>query len=295
MNNRYPTAVSGNNSVNHQPRKRFGQNFLHDPGVIRRILAAVDARPGQHLLEIGPGQGAITAGLLAAAGELDAVEIDRDLYADLSSRFAGQNLHLYNVDALKFDFRQLADDGRSLRVVGNLPYNISTPLLFHLLDQSDAIQDMHFMLQKEVVDRMAAAPGLQDLRSTLGGLAGAVLGYPPVRYRSGRLPPGSQGNVRLRAAGTARSSRATRSPTADVFDEVLIHAFGQRRKTLRNALKGLLSSDEMTHLGIDPGLRAERIDVAGFVAMANLVAANRTDDGEKQEQSDQTCNPANQP
>ncbi|HHO69611.1 MAG TPA: 16S rRNA (adenine(1518)-N(6)/adenine(1519)-N(6))-dimethyltransferase RsmA, partial [Gammaproteobacteria bacterium] len=148
--------------MTHRARKRFGQNFLHDPAVIQRIVAAVAPAPGQHLVEIGPGQGAITRPLLAACGELDVVELDRDLIEPLARRLADVGtLRIHNADALRFDFCGLAGDA-GLRVVGNLPYNISTPLLFHLLAQAGCIEDMHFMLQKEVVARMAAAPGGGD-------------------------------------------------------------------------------------------------------------------------------------
>jgi 16S rRNA (adenine1518-N6/adenine1519-N6)-dimethyltransferase len=146
----------------HHPRKRFGQNFLHDPGTIARILAAIAPKPGDPLVEIGPGRGAITQGLLTAAGRLDVVEIDRDLAAALRASPAAREgrLVVHTADALTFDFAALARDrGGRLRVVGNLPYNISTPLLFHLLDTAGVIQDLHVMLQREVVDRLVAAPG----------------------------------------------------------------------------------------------------------------------------------------
>ena len=146
--------------MSHRPRKRFGQNFLHDQAVIEHILACIDPRHGQRLVEIGPGQGALTGGLLRRAGELDAIELDRDLIEPLQSRFADLGkLRLHNADALRFDFRTLRIDDQRLRLVGNLPYNISTPLLFHLIEQADAIEDMHLMLHKEVVARMAASPG----------------------------------------------------------------------------------------------------------------------------------------
>jgi len=146
----------------HRARKRFGQNFLHDAGIIQRIVQAVSPQAAQRVVEIGPGQGAITLPLLEACGKLEVVELDRDLIQPLADKAAGLGeLIIYQQDVLKFDFRALAGDDK-LRVVGNLPYNISTPLLFHLIDQSTAIQDMHFMLQKEVVDRMAAVPGNRD-------------------------------------------------------------------------------------------------------------------------------------
>ncbi|MEW8584381.1 MAG: 16S rRNA (adenine(1518)-N(6)/adenine(1519)-N(6))-dimethyltransferase RsmA, partial [Candidatus Thiodiazotropha sp.] len=146
--------------MNHHPRKRFGQNFLHDPGTIQRIVQAISPQPDDNLVEIGPGQGAITTELLPLVKRMHAIELDRDLVGPLALRCAALGeLQIHNIDALKFDYSSLAEAAHSLRVVGNLPYNISTPLLFHLLDQSDQILDMHFMLQKEVVERMAAIPG----------------------------------------------------------------------------------------------------------------------------------------
>jgi len=147
----------------HRARKRFGQNFLHDAGVIDRILRSIHAKPEDRLLEIGPGQGALTQGLLASGGQLDVVELDKDLIPILNQQFAGKaNFNLYQGDALKFDFNSLNAAPNSLRVVGNLPYNISTPLIFHLLNNAGIIRDMHFMLQKEVVERLAAGPGGGD-------------------------------------------------------------------------------------------------------------------------------------
>lgn len=147
----------------HKARKRFGQNFLHDAGVIDRILRSISAKAGERLLEIGPGQGALTQGLLNSGGQLDVVELDKDLVPILNQQFAGRdNFRLHQGDALKFDFTSLGAAPRSLRVVGNLPYNISTPLIFHLLANAELIRDMHFMLQKEVVERLAAGPGGGD-------------------------------------------------------------------------------------------------------------------------------------
>ena len=147
----------------HKARKRFGQNFLHDAGVIDRILRAINAKSSDRLLEIGPGQGALTQGILSSGGQLDVVELDKDLIPILNQQFAGMsNFSLHQGDALKFDFKSLNAAPRTLRVVGNLPYNISTPLIFHLLKNADLIRDMHFMLQKEVVERMAAGPGGGD-------------------------------------------------------------------------------------------------------------------------------------
>ena len=147
----------------HRARKRFGQNFLHDAGVIHRILRAIHAKPGERLVEIGPGQGALTEGLLDSGAHLDVVELDLDLIPILQGKFAGrENFNLHQGDALKFNFGRLSAEPNSLRIVGNLPYNISTPLIFHLLDHAHLIRDMHFMLQKEVVERLAALPGGGD-------------------------------------------------------------------------------------------------------------------------------------
>lgn len=253
----------------HAPRRRFGQNFLHDPGAIRRIVAAISPRPHQRLVEIGPGEGAITLPLLAAAGALDVVEVDRDLVAPLAQRAAGLGtLRIHNCDALTLDLCTLAPAPERLRVVGNLPYNISTPLLFHLLGQLACIADMHFMLQKEVVDRMVATPGshaygrlsvMVQYRCraqrlfTIG--AGAFRPAPKVESAFVELIPHEQPPVTVR--------------DPQVFARVVRQAFSQRRKTLRNALRGLLEAGEIEALGIDPALRPEKLDLAAFAALAN--------------------------
>jgi 16S rRNA (adenine1518-N6/adenine1519-N6)-dimethyltransferase len=260
--------------LTHQPRKRFGQNFLHNPIVIARILRAINPRAGEHLVEVGPGRGAITTELLKACGELDAVELDRDLIEPLA-RLCGPlgRLQIHGTDALTLDFCSLASDGRPLRVVGNLPYNISTPLLFHLLDQAHCIGDMHFMLQKEVVERMAALPGRKvygrlsvmlqafcDVEALFDIGPGAFTPAPKVHSSFVRLRPLAQPRVAI--------------PDPARFALVVSRAFGQRRKTLRNALKGLLDEAAMEEAGVDPGDRAERLDVAAFAALA-IAACNR--------------------
>ncbi len=255
--------------MSHRPRKRFGQNFLHDPTVIRRIIDSIAPGPGQHLVEIGPGRGAITLHLLQAAGALDVVEMDRDLIAPLAAKAAELGeLRIHNADALKFDFGALATETTSLRVVGNLPYNISTPLLFHLLEYLDRIQDMHFMLQKEVVERMAASPGGKDygrlsvmlqLRCqviplfTIG--PGAFYPAPKVDSAFVRLLPHVEPPVSIEDQAA--------------FARLVAQAFSQRRKTLRNSLRGLLTSEQMQALDVDPGARAETLDVAAFARLAN--------------------------
>ena len=257
--------------MQHTPRKRFGQNFLHDPAIIGRIVQAINPQPGDQLVEIGPGQGAITLPLLQAAGRLDVVELDRDLVGPLADkcRDAG-DLKIHNADALSFDFCSLTTDS-PLRVVGNLPYNISTPLLFHLLDQHRCIRDMHFMLQKEVVERMAAQPG-----SRARGRLSVMLQYRCLVTPLFGIGPGAFSPPPRVESAFVRLQPHGKPPVAvtdeQVFRELVRQAFGQRRKTLRNTLRTLLDADEISAAGIDPGARAETLDLAGFAALANRVA-----------------------
>jgi len=261
----------------HRARKRFSQNFLHDAGIIDRILSAIDPHPGQHLVEIGPGTGALTAQLIARAGHISAIEIDRDLVAHLRERFGSQALELINTDALKLDWLQLAQRlGGALRIVGNLPYHVSTPLLFCLLPIADQVTDQHFMLQREVVERMAAAPGGKDY-----GRLSVMLQF---RYRIERLfnvPSGS-----FRPAPKVCSSVVRMTPIAKqelasvgmpVFAAVVTAAFSQRRKILRNALARLLSESQIAQAQVDPGVRAETLDVAAFVRLANCIDGRLTE------------------
>ncbi len=256
--------------MNHRARKRFGQNFLHDPAVINRIVAAIAPAPGQHLVEIGPGRGAITRPLLAACGELDVVELDRDLIEPLAHKLGDAGtLRIHNTDALRFDFRTLAGKGR-LRVVGNLPYNISTPLLFHLLDQADVIEDMHFMLQKEVVERMAAAPGSGDY-----GRLSVMIQYHCEVTRLFSIGPGA-----FRPAPKVESAFVRLVPHVirpvdvrryETLENVVRMAFSQRRKTLRNTLRGLLDEPAIRAAGVDPTARAGTLTLRQFAALADQV------------------------
>jgi 16S rRNA (adenine1518-N6/adenine1519-N6)-dimethyltransferase len=257
--------------LSHRPRKRFGQNFLHDPAVIGKIVQAINPRPGDRLVEIGPGQGAITLPLLTAAGRLQVVELDRDLLMPLANkcREAGELL-IHSADALAFDFCKLAA-GEPLRVVGNLPYNISTPLLFHLLEQHSCIHDMHFMLQKEVVQRMAAQPGGRDW-----GRLSVMLQY---RCRVSALftigpgafnPPPKVESAFVRLEPYDKPIVAVKDEK--LFNELVRQAFSQRRKTLRNTLRGLLDTNEINAAGIDPSARAETLRLEEFAALANRVA-----------------------
>ncbi|HXH03741.1 MAG TPA: 16S rRNA (adenine(1518)-N(6)/adenine(1519)-N(6))-dimethyltransferase RsmA [Candidatus Competibacteraceae bacterium] len=255
----------------HIPRKRFGQNFLHDPGIVARILAAVDARPGQRLVEIGPGLGAITLPLLRACGRLEAVELDRDLIPRLVEQARGVGeLVIHHGDVLDFDFAALAGSGEKLRLVGNLPYNISTPLLFHLLAQAHAIADMHFMLQKEVVERMAAGPG-EEAYSRLSVMVQYRCRVQPLfLIRPGAFnPPPKVDSAFVRLLPHPRPPVAVADETR--FAQVVQLAFGQRRKTLRNSLKGLLESSAIAACGIDPGARPQTLSLPQFAALANAI------------------------
>jgi 16S rRNA (adenine1518-N6/adenine1519-N6)-dimethyltransferase len=256
-------------------RRRFGQHFLHDPAVIARIVAAIALKPGDAAVEIGPGKGALTGQLLAAAGQLDAIEIDRDLAAALRSRFASAaHWCLHEADALKMDWRALRSErGARLRVVGNLPYNISTPLLFALLSCADAIIDMHFMLQKEVVDRIVAAPGSSDYGRLTVMLAPRVSATRLLEVGSGAFRPAprvSSAVVRLEVNDAPPDWAG--SP---LYGAVVTAAFGQRRKTLRNSLSQYLSAAQIQALGIDPGARAETLTPVQFGALASAAVAMR--------------------
>jgi len=261
--------------LSHRPRKRFGQNFLNDPAVIGRIVAAISPAASEHLVEIGPGQGAITVPLLRQAGHLSVVELDRDLVGPLQARCAGMgDLTVYNTDALRFDFCNIAGDAL-LRVIGNLPYNISTPLLFHLLAQHRCIRDMHFMLQKEVVERMAATPGSRQY-----GRLSVMLQYRCEVIHLFNIGPGAfSPPPKVESAFVRLVPYA--SPPVQVNDEVVFErlvrqAFSQRRKTLRNTLRDLLAVETISALGIAPTARAETLTISDFAALANSVPPQGT-------------------
>lgn len=236
--------------------------------MIDRIVAAINPQPGEHLVEIGPGQAALTVPLLQATGAMDAIEIDRDLVPVVQQHCAPHGeLTLYNVDALKFDVSTLRTDQRLLRMVGNLPYNISTPILFHLLEARDAIADMHFMLQKEVVDRMAAAPGSR----TYGRLSVMLQAYCRVTHLfdigpGAFNPPPKVDSSIVRLVPKHDSEIDIIDPQR--FSQLVAASFSQRRKTLRNNLKGLLDEAQIAALGIDPGARSETLSVDDFRRLA---------------------------
>jgi 16S rRNA (adenine1518-N6/adenine1519-N6)-dimethyltransferase len=260
----------------HTPRKRFGQNFLQDAGVIAGIANAIHPQAGDHLVEIGPGQGALTAALIREDIRLDAIELDRDLRTGLLAAFSiYPGFHLHSADALNFDFASLARDGEPLRIVGNLPYNISTPLIFHLLEFAPVVRDMHFMLQLEVVQRLAATPGNKHW-GRLGIMTQYhceiehLLDVPPEAF----FPPPKVQSAVVRL--TPRQHRPWASCDEALLARVVQAAFAQRRKTLRNNLKGLLDEKQLLALGIDPGARAETLDMHAFIALAGALEQEET-------------------
>ncbi|RME33597.1 MAG: 16S rRNA (adenine(1518)-N(6)/adenine(1519)-N(6))-dimethyltransferase RsmA [Gammaproteobacteria bacterium] len=256
--------------ADHRPRKRFGQHFLHDPAVIERIIRAIGPRAGDRMVEIGPGTGNLTAALLQHVDHLHVVELDRDLAAHLQSRF-GKALTLHLGDALTFDFSRLAGGDKGLRVVGNLPYNISTPLLFHLLGFRSQIRDMHFMLQLEVVERMTATPGGREY-----GRLSVMVQYHCDCTRLFRVAPGAfTPPPRVESAVVRLVPRPPPLEATDpgLLGRLVTTAFGQRRKTLRNALRSLAPEELILDAGLDPLLRPERLSVEEFVRLSNCLAA----------------------
>jgi 16S rRNA (adenine1518-N6/adenine1519-N6)-dimethyltransferase len=255
----------------HSARRRFGQNFLVSPGIIRKIVDAISPRPGDTVVEIGPGLGAITEPLLERIDHLHVVEIDRDLIARLRSRFPPERLTIHEGDALEFDFGALKGAG-PLKIVGNLPYNISSPLLFHLVAFAPQVHDMHFMLQKEVVDRMVAEPGGKEF-----GRLSVMLQYHYHMERLFIVPPGSFNPAPKVDSAIVRMipRKIGAGDTANdpaLFARVVTAAFSQRRKMLRNTLRELISETDLAALGIKPTARAEDIAVADYVRLANSLA-----------------------
>ncbi|MFT4173359.1 MAG: 16S rRNA (adenine(1518)-N(6)/adenine(1519)-N(6))-dimethyltransferase RsmA [Rhodocyclaceae bacterium] len=255
----------------HQARKRFGQNFLVDQSIIGKIVAAIAPHPGEALVEIGPGLGALTRPLMAAGGHLHVVEIDRDLIARLHSDYPSMSLTVHEGDALKFDFGALATRlGQPLRVVGNLPYNISTPLLFHLAEAADRVSDMTFMLQKEVVDRMVGAPG-EDAYGRLSVMLqyrfdmASLFDVPPGAFRP--APKVTSAIVHMRP----KPASALDCKDEHLLGKLVTAAFGQRRKTLRNTLRDYADDAVFDAVGIDSGARGETLTVSDYVRLANYL------------------------
>ncbi|HET7611651.1 MAG TPA: 16S rRNA (adenine(1518)-N(6)/adenine(1519)-N(6))-dimethyltransferase RsmA [Rhodanobacteraceae bacterium] len=264
-----------------RPKKHFGQHFLHDRSVIERIVAAIAPKPDDCIVEIGPGEGALTLPLLRAAGHLTAIELDRELIGPLRERAAGVGeLEVIQADVLTTDLGALAGNGR-LRLAGNLPYYVSSPILFHCLGFVDAIADMHFMLQKEVVERMAAQPGgkVYGRLSVMLQLACRVeplLRVPPGAFR----PPPKVDSAVVRLTPLPEAERPA-AAVAPAIETMVRAAFGQRRKTLANALHKLADPDVIRAAGIDPRVRAENVPPQGFVALARLAASANLQGGTK--------------
>ena len=250
-------------------RKRFGQNFLHDSGVIHRIDYAIAASEKDHLVEIGPGMGALTEALVTSDCQLDVIELDRDLLPGLLASFSiYSKFKLHNADALKFDFESVRSENEQLRIVGNLPYNISTPLIFKLLESAFIIKDMHFMLQLEVVQRLAAQPGNKHW-----GRLGIMTQYHCQVEHLFDVPPEAFNPPPKVQSAIVRLTPHTLSPYPPCSEprlrQVVQASFAQRRKTLRNNLKGIVSDSDLEKLQIDPGTRAETLSIQQFIAVAN--------------------------
>jgi len=246
-------------------RKRFGQHFLTDRHYLARIVAAIAPRAGDTMVEIGPGPGALTEELARVVKPLDVVEIDRDLAAALRQRFTPDEVRVHEGDVLDFDFAAL---GEGLRVVGNLPYNISTPILFRIAETADRVRDATFMLQKEVVDRMVASPDTPDY-----GRLSVMLQYRFAMAVALRVPPGAftpppkvdSAVVRMEPLPASRP----RARDEALYARIVMAAFSQRRKTLRNATRALLDEEGFQRAGIDPSRRGETLSVAEFIRLAD--------------------------
>jgi 16S rRNA (adenine1518-N6/adenine1519-N6)-dimethyltransferase len=266
--------MSKNSHLGHQAKKRFGQNFLHNDAVISSIVDVINPEPGENLVEIGPGLGALTEPVVERAGKLSVVELDRDLAHRLRHHpFLAPHLTIYETDALKFDFSELASPEKPLRIFGNLPYNISTPLIFHLLTFNDKVQDMHFMLQKEVVQRMAAGPhckayGRLSIMTQYQCQVMPVMEIGPEAFKP--APKVDSAIVRL------IPHKKIKNPVKDIaaLNTICLAAFNQRRKTIRNSFKKIISSDQLIALDIDPGLRPENLTLDNYILLANWLVDN---------------------
>lgn len=247
-------------------RKRFGQNFLHDEGIIDAIVEAISPSKGQHLVEIGPGRGALTKPLLARCDWLDVIELDRDLIPLLQKQLQQPHLNIHEADALRFDYKSLQKNNETLRVIGNLPYNITTPLLFHLLEQGDCIEDMCFMLQREVVERICAQPGNKQygrLSIMMQHQCQAELLFtvPPEAFEP--APKVESAIIYLQPL----KQRVGGEVDLEMMNKMVTAAFNQRRKTIANTLKNMISVEDIEQLGIDPTQRPETISVTAFVEL----------------------------
>lgn len=256
--------------VIHTAKKRFGQNFLVDGNIIEKILHAIRPQRSERIVEIGPGLGALTLPLLSLVGKIDAIELDKDLIPILKKKAEGiGNLTLHQQDVLTFALDTLCSDSASLRIIGNLPYNISTPLLFHLFDQKDLIIDMHFMLQQEVAQRLAAEPGSKrygrlSIMAQYHCAVDLLVTVPPTAFD----PPPKVYSSFVRLVPIVP---AVKAKDIHLLDNIVKTAFAKRRKTLSNALKGVISILQLQSLDIDPSLRPEQISLENYVKMSNLL------------------------
>jgi 16S rRNA (adenine1518-N6/adenine1519-N6)-dimethyltransferase len=252
-------------------RKYFGQHFLHDRNIIEKILTAIAPKPDQFFVEIGPGRGALTVPLLQRCAKIDVIEIDNDLAAKMKVELEDPRLTVHQGDALKFSFETLKTSNSRMRLVGNLPYNISSPLLFHILNSGDLFDDVHVMLQKEVVARMAATPGNKIYGRLTVALAARCIVEPLFNIKPGSFTPPPRVDstfVRL----TPNAAQRARIDNEIAFDRIIRQAFNMRRKRLANALRGLVTEAQISALGIDPNVRAEQLHVDSFIALGNLHA-----------------------
>lgn len=256
----------------HRARKRFGQNFLHDQSVIARIVDAINPSDSDHLVEIGPGLGALTYPVLERVGELDVIELDRDIIPKLQAGASGKGeLRIHSHDALTFDFRSLVSDDSALKVYGNLPYNISTPLIFHLFEQADVISEMHFMLQKEVVDRMCAEPGSKkygrlSVMTQYHCQAIALFKVAPICFSP--APKVMSAIVRL----VPHNNKPFVANNEKHLNQIVTTAFNYRRKTLRNALSDFIDENGLAALDIRADLRPENLSLEEFVRISNSLS-----------------------
>lgn len=267
-----PKSVKLSTGTSHRARKRFGQNFLRDQQVIDRIIESIEPNEDDHIVEIGPGQGALTQQLAASGARLDCVELDRDLANHLHRQFKDfENVSIHQQDILKFALEDLTDRAQSLRIIGNLPYNISTPVLFHLLKSHELIRDMTFMLQLEVVQRLAAGVGDKNY-----GRLGLMLQYfcrvehlfnVPASAFSPQ-PKVNSAIVRL----TPHAEPPRRAKDVGCLQIVVRTAFNQRRKTLKNSLKTLISEEKLKELGLDCNLRPENLSLDDYIVISDAVS-----------------------
>ncbi|HAK91463.1 16S rRNA (adenine(1518)-N(6)/adenine(1519)-N(6))-dimethyltransferase RsmA [Massilia timonae] len=254
--------------MKHVARKRFGQNFLTDDHVLNNIIDAIAPRRGETMVEIGPGLAAMTALLLKSLDHMHVVELDRDLVARLEKAYPRERLSVHSGDALKFDFGSIpVPEGQKLRVVGNLPYNISSPLLFHLAEFAHLVEDQHFMLQKEVVERMVAEPGTKAYSRLSVMLQwrydmAMLFIVPPTAFD----PPPQVDSAIVRMVPTRRQLPCD----GKRLEAVVAKAFSQRRKVIRNCVAGMFTEAQLVEAGIDPGVRPEAVSLEQYVALANL-------------------------